>query len=119
MIKAITQPNTSGAIAQSGDLVTYAITVFNTGTATISGLFVDTLPSQLSYVSVSVPATVNGQTISIPMTIQPGGFYAVLLTARLNNTYPAGTVYTNTANFTCQFPTACNNASASASGVIL
>lgn len=117
MTKTIATPNTGGYVNQSGDLVTYHITVLNTGNTVVTGLLTDIRPSELDFISSSpaVPTGATGLVISVPAS----GSFVITVTGVVNDNYPAGTVYTNTANFSCQFPTACNNASASVTGVVL
>lgn len=60
LTKSIIYPNASGHVYQSGDLVTYQITVQNTGTWTATGVVVDTLPTQLTgWVSSLAPSSTN------------------------------------------------------------
>ncbi len=95
----------SAPAGQSGDVVVYALTITNSSPTPYSGsrCLIDTVPSQLSIVSSSLPQTpCSSSTSSMTPTqisFSGTGFpQTIILTGRLNNTYASGTVVNNIAH---------------------
>lgn len=102
-------------------MVDYQITLINTGTAGLTGILTDILPTQLTYANSSPLASLIGLTPTWTGIFVPAsGSRQFVVRAVLNGYYASGTLYTNNADFSCQSPTACTVVdNALATGVIL
>ena len=89
-----TAPNLSGSsktvnstTAMAGGLITYTLTISNSGQTATTFNLTDTLNANLTYVSSSPLMTVNGQTVSASGTLLGGESRVYTLVVRVNATF--------------------------------
>jgi uncharacterized repeat protein (TIGR01451 family)/fimbrial isopeptide formation D2 family protein len=91
----------NGITTAPGGLITYTLTVTNTGSITATGVLItDTVPANTSFTSASNGGTESGGVVNWPaLTLAPGASVTRTLSVRVANPLAAGvTVITNTAS---------------------
>jgi len=81
----------------AGDLLTYSITVHNTGFAPVTGVAIsDTVPTSTTFVSAdSGGALINDEVCWTSMTLAAGGRLTVQFVVEVADSVPAGTLLVN------------------------